>query len=175
MTSHKSFEQDPRAAVLVYHIQSGLLREFEAPNNDMNGLFEDVDEAKEEECLLTAVENFNKGIGQDEEYVGCASCGIICRSSLCDKIQLGNHALDHLVLCAEFTKRWKKLQPVFRAAHNVTEFSNNRLYATAYTLIDQKDNTGYFCKKCQIPESFLPNHTRFIDFDYGVSYVRTST
>ena len=99
--------------MLVYHIQSGLLREFEAPNNDMNGLFEDVDEAKEEECLLTAVENFNKEIGQDEEYVGCASCGIICRSSLCDKIQLGNHALDHLVLCAEFTKWWKNYNQFF--------------------------------------------------------------
>ena len=72
-------------------------------------------------------------------------------------------------------KTVKKLQPVFQAAHNVTKFSNNRLYATAYTLIDQNDHTGYFCKKCQIPESFLPNRTRFIDFDYGVSYVSTST
>ena len=72
-------------------------------------------------------------------------------------------------------KRWNKLQPVFQAALNVTKFRSTKLYATAYILIDQKDNTGYFCKKCQIPESFLLNHRRFINFDYGMSYVITST
>ena len=54
----------------------------------------------------------------------------------------------------------------FQAAHNVTEFINDILYATAYKLIDQNDILRYFCKKCQIPKTFLANFTRFIDFDY---------
>ena len=54
-----SFEQDPHAAVLVYHLQSGLLHEFEETNNDIESFFDDVDEAKEEEYLLTAIEKCN--------------------------------------------------------------------------------------------------------------------
>lgn len=170
----ENFEQDPHAAVLVYHIQSGLLNEFEAPKDEMKDLFQgDSNKEKEDSILLNAIEKFNNTIGQDEEYVGCAGCGIICRSSLCNKLKLGNSTIDHLVLNEEFSEQWKKKEPVYQSAHNVTKYSNGSLYATSYKLIDQTDFSGYFCKKCQIPESSLTNHTRFIDFDYGVSYVST--
>ena len=33
--SKKNIEKDPHAAILLYHFQSGLLKEFEAPKSDL--------------------------------------------------------------------------------------------------------------------------------------------
>ena len=128
-----SFERDPRAAVLVYHIQSGLLHELEAPQKDVENLCTDnLSDNDKTSFLFNAVDKFNKAIGQEEKYVCCASCGVINRSSECSLIQLGDEKLDHLLVNDEFSNWWKQLHPVYQAAHNVTEFKEIKIYATAY-------------------------------------------
>ena len=145
---------------------------MEAPQKDVENLCTDnLSDNDKTSFLFNAVDKFNKAIGQEEKYVCCASCGVINRSSECSLIQLGDEKLDHLLVNDEFSNWWKQLHPVYQAAHNVTECKENKIYATAYMLINPKDKSGYYCIKCQNPKSNEKYHTKFLDFDYGVSYV----
>ena len=99
-TKHlKSFEQDPRAAVLVYHSQSGLLREYESSKDSLkvfcNEHGDSIDEEdlfvnteSEQEKIRKAIRNFNEDVGQETDYVGCPGCGEIFRKKYCKEIIL---------------------------------------------------------------------------------------
>ena len=99
-TKHlKSFEQDPRAAVLVYHSQSGLLREYESSKDSLkvfcNEHGDSIDEEdlfvnteSEQEKIRKAIRNFNEDVGQETDYVGCPGCGEIFRKEYCKEIIL---------------------------------------------------------------------------------------
>ena len=121
--------------------------------------------------LVNVVEKFNRSIGQEDDHVCCASCGIIQRAINYKQIELGNHQIDHLVTDESFSKWWYSLTPIYRAAHHIKKFDNGKLYAVGYMLIDPNNNTGYYCKKCLNKNGTEKGHTKFLDFDYDVSYV----
>ena len=175
----KDFEQDPRAAVLVYHIQSGLLHEYEssfdslkifdddAIDNDEKELF--VNTEGEKEHITEAIKRFNECIGQEDDYVGCAGCGQMYRKSECKEICLSDNSVNHLIVSREFSSFWEDLSEVSKAAHHVLKFEN-KIYAVAPSLIHPNKHSGYFCKGCQ-KQDCGKFHSRFLDFDYGVSYL----
>ena len=175
----KDFEQDPRIAVLVYHIQSGLLHEYESSfdslkifdddsiDNDEKELF--VNTEDEQKHITEAIKRFNECIGQEHDYVGCAGCGQIYRMRECKEICLSDNRVDHLIVSREFSSFWEDLSEVSKAAYHVLKFEN-KVYAVAPSLIHPNKHSGYFCKGCQ-QQDCGTCHSRFLDFDYGVSYL----
>ena len=155
----QKFEKDPRAAVLLYHFQSGLLKEFEAPKSDLkmfsDGPTPDGEEKKlfsktdkEMTHIENAVKAFNHQIGQEANYIGCAGCGEIFRDEECDEILLGHKHIEHLVLDKQSQTDWITLSPIGRTAHHVTKFED-KLYAIAPLLIHKEKKVGTFAKNAK--------------------------
>ena len=175
----RNFEQDPRAAVLVYHSQSGLLHEYEAPKDSLKIYSDEIDESdssklfmnteEEKEHIKRAIERFNDAVGQEKAYMYCAGCGELYEKDECKEVFLKDHDVDHLVVDESFEMYWNDLNPVFKAAHHIVKFENKTL-AIAPDLINESKNSGHFCNGCLQNECPV-NHSRFLDFDYGITYL----
>ena len=85
-----------------------------------------------------------------------------------DILDLGSYQLAHLERNAEYASMWRVLPPIYKAAHHSIEL-DGKVFALAPALVDLDQKTGYFCKECQ-QEKCSKNHTKFLDYDYGVSY-----
>jgi hypothetical protein len=175
------FETDPRAAVHLYYTAGGLMRENEAPLDDLT--------TPDPELVEQAVRHFLAATNSDDQK-GCAACGTLMSVSegKMTEHDLGSSSLSHLVLAAPVDAAridaYQRMSPFGRSAHHIAPrtkaggkcdgaHTDHLLYAVAQELLDDEDR-GWYCKPClgtTVPKwSSKIGHTRFKEFDYGRPY-----
>lgn len=148
----------------MYCHQSGLLREFESAVEDL--VFPTQEEFEAD--VNNAIRSFNDIVKQEGKWACCAACGEMFTAKDTDLMDLGSYQLSYLERSAVYASMWRELPSRYQAAHHSVEI-DGKVYALAPDLVDLDTRTGYFCEECQ-HEECPKDHTRFLDFDYGVSY-----
>ena len=69
----------------------------------------------------------------------------------------------------DFESYLEDLEPLYLSDYHVLKIKNI-IYVVAPSLINTENNTGYFCQKC-LKVKCPHTHLRFLEFDYGISYV----
>ena len=161
-----NFEHCPRAALHVYHHNSGLLHEYETGFNTFE--IPTADEMAAD--VEAAVEDFHNQVDQEGGYVACAGCGELYSERDTEKVNLGDPKLSNLERTADYKTVFDAMSPMAQAAHHTLRCGEKLLAVAPHLIYHGK---GHFCKKClkSAAGQGQPNHTRFLDFDYGISYL----
>ena len=159
-----SFERDPRASLLFYHKQSGLLREYE---DEAEVLTPPTDEDVHE-----AVGRYNEHVGQEASLGACAGCREYLPADILTKKAIDS--LEHLALQDDRKAAYMNLSTEGKKAHHVLEIRGS-FYCVAPSLLhlEGTEHMGHFCKKCLLISP--KGHSRFLDFDYGVPFPLLAT
>ena len=122
----------PRVAILQYHVQSGLLNQFE---DDIGEL-----EIPSEDRVFSSMNLYYKKAAVGSARSACAGCGQIFPLDVLWR-RILRDGMSHLEKSADFVSRWGELTPSQKAAQNVVDVEGT-LMAMARPLVRETDWTG---------------------------------
>jgi len=143
------FEKDPRAALMLFHMKSGLEAQFYDPIDNLK-----IPTAKDAfECLRRCQEK----IGQEAQYCACAGCQMRCVESECTKHRIGDSKLGHLLHTQEKRDKLRIMTEFGKSAHTPGTLAE-KPHHFQYLRYRRKEQS--FCDT--VPISFsVPNETIF--------------
>ena len=156
--ARKNFRHCPFRTTLAYHLQSGLVRQYEASNE---GFLASLASNEERDSFVASYEAAMK---PECKLVGCAGCGVVL--GIDETILMDVTMLEHLALSPSDVSTYLETSEVYRNARNVVRVGS-AFYFASPDLVNASDGrtTGQFCKNCQKSTYQTGTHSSFRDFD----------
>ena len=108
----------PLAAVLLYHMRSGLLDQYEMNDSSI------LERIPTEPKIQAAVARYRDRTGSLLERKACAGCGLVRVQSKMHKVDIGSPLVQHLRHDESFTARYRQLSALGKSAHNCVEHAD---------------------------------------------------